>query len=1102
MSPDNELLIEQKIVEFVPEFKKLLLKAAEESKNEAELRIKIQSQIDKFADSLKLTLRHKDEYTLINGRADSVYNRLVIEYEPPNSLKKDNSHRNNQHAINQVKDYMQGLERRERHKIERLAGVVTDGRYFILVTFKEGKWHIEPPLLVDDYSVELFLKLFFSLSKERALIPENLIEDFGENTQVSRAIMPALYKKLNSCPTERTKALFEQWGIQFSEVCDYEKASKLKVDAFARYFGITGTEINPFHFFFCLHTYYASFIKLLAVLIVQYYTMPGKIMNLKQAAKLDQNRMKTFLFDVENGTIFKEYGILNFIEADFFGWYLDSWDEELFKAWQRLISALADYSLLTLDVDPDTTRDLLKNLYERLMPRELRHNLGEYYTPDWLAQYVLDLLENGKYSGNPDKRILDPACGSGTFLVLAIKRMQEYCIKNNISKEKTLYYILNAVVGFDLNPLAVISARTNYLLALKDLLKYRYSEINIPVYLCDSILTPHEGEDLYTKGAIKFNTSVGPFIIPKSLIQANYINQFASFLEDAVRLNLNKEHFIEQLSNAFPFVPGTDDKDIDLVYQLYDKLLSLEKRGVNGIWSRIIKNAFAPLFIGEFDYIAGNPPWINWEHLPENYRRQLAPLWTEKYDLFPHKGFQAILGKSKDDISVLMTYVAIDKYLKPRGKLAFLITQSVLKSSGGGQGFRRFSIGKDGEYIKVLRVEDMVELNPFEGASNRTAIIVLKKGEKTEYFEETDEGSIKYKVPYIYWKKTARGKSISADLTLEEVKQIAEKKEYYAVPVNEKDPTSSWLTGRPEAIKAINKVLGKSDYKAHAGVYTGGANGVYWVEVVEKRADGLVTISNITEGAKKEVEQIQAPIEPDLIYPLLRGKDVKRWSAEPSAHIIITHLPGMRLNAIDEVDMKTKYPKTYLYLKRFEKVLRDRAAFKRYFTRKDKRGKIYETGPFYSMFDVGDYTFSPYKVVWREQASSLTASIVVTEAKKPIVPDHKLMMIDFDDKEEAFYVCAMLNSCVAAFAATSYAIEIQFDPHILDNIFIPGFDPKNKNHIHLVELSRLALKLATHDDHGKLKIIEEEIDELAAKIWGLTKEELREIKLSLEELMA
>jgi hypothetical protein len=148
------------------------------------------------------------------------------------------------------------------------------------------------------------------------------------------------------------------------------------------------------------------------------------------------------------------------------------------------------------------------------------------------------------------------------------------------------------------------------------------------------------------------------------------------------------------------------------------------------------------------------------------------------------------------------------------------------------------------------------------------------------------------------------------------------------------------------------------------GLNTGGANAVYWVDIVYKRPDGLVTVRNITEGAKVKVDEVTETIEPDLLYPLLRGRDVQRWVAEPSAYILVTHLPGMGLNAISEKEMQTQYPRTYGYLKHFEKVLRERAAFKRYFTRKDRYNKVVETGPFYSMFDVGTYTFVPWKVVW------------------------------------------------------------------------------------------------------------------------------------------
>jgi hypothetical protein len=317
-------------------------------------------------------------------------------------------------------------------------------------------------------------------------------------------------------------------------------------------------------------------------------------------------------------------------------------------------------------------------------------------------------------------------------------------------------------------------------------------------------------------------------------------------------------------------------------------MLDLHHSGMNGLWARLLKNNFAPLTVGQFDYIVGNPPWVNWEHLPDGYRRSIAPLWA-RYDLFPHKGFDAILGKSKDDISVLMTYTVMDRLLKENGRLGFIITQSVFKTGGGGQGFRRFQIhprkGK-ATSLRVVHVDDMVSLNPFEGASNRTAVTVLEKGQPT-----------RYPVPYTVWRKMAGATGRSSPRftyasTLDEVQAATQRLHFDAEPVDPQDPTSPWLTARPKALKAIRKVLGKSDYGAHEGVNTGGANAVYWVEKVLERPDGLVVVRNLVEGAKIKVDEVTEPIEPDLLYPLLRGRDVQRWRAEPSALILIAQDAG------------------------------------------------------------------------------------------------------------------------------------------------------------------------------------------------------------------
>jgi hypothetical protein len=1074
--------IEAKIKVRAPELALQIKHAAASSHNEAEFRTKIAQLIDGLTDKLKLPMYLREEYTLLEGRADAVYNRLVLEYKAPGVLRESNSSKSNKDKIEKVKDYIRGLVRRERHKPERLAGVLLDGNYFIFIRTKEGVWHVDSPLKVDDSSTEYFLKLLTSLSKELALIPENLVRDFGENTPVSRRTVSSLYKALTETENPKVKKLFEQWSLQFGEVCDYERASKLKVDSFARRFGIIDKDIKPFHFFFCLHTYYATFIKLLAVQVVHYYAMPKLGTDIRQAATFSSQQLRAYFEKMEEGGIFRELGIANFLEGDFFRWYLDAWDEPIYQSTREIIKALTNYSLVTLDVDPDSTRDLLKKLYQQLMPGELRHNLGEYYTPDWLAERLLNMLEGGEFKGDPNKRLIDPACGSGTFLVIAIKRIREYAVEQMLPESLVLDRILSNVVGFDLNPLAVISARTNYLLALGDLLQHRKGNIDIPVYMCDSIMTPQEGRDLFERGILRFNTAVGPFSLPKSLIETNLIDQLSNLLEESVKLHLNTEQFAQKLCQQLPLVPEQDNRDIEVVTNLYENLLSLEKQGINGVWARIIKNAFAPLYAREFDYVAGNPPWVNWENLPENYRDDTKRLWQE-HGLFPHGGMDTILGKGKKDISMLMSYVAIDKYLKNGGKLGFLITQSVFKTAGAGQGFRRFLLGT-GEYVQVQHVDDMVELQPFEGASNRTSVVVLQKGRQT-----------KYPMPsYLYWKKTVRGKSIAVDSSLDDVLKMTERKQFAAEPVDVKDITSPWLTGKPKAIKAVKKILGQSNYVAHAGCYTGGLNGVYWVDIVDKRPDGLMVVSNITEGAKKKVENIQMAIEPDLLYPLLRGRNVKRWHAEPAAYILMAQDPEKR-QGIDEDEMKKDYPKTYLYLKRFETILRERAAYKRYFDDDD---------PFYSMFDVGTYTLARYKVVWPWISVGVRAAVVSESEGKPVCPEHNTSFLDLLRENEAHFVCALLNSAVGDFSIRTFysggggGIG---SPGVLQSIRIPKFDPKNKVHKELAGLSQNAHYAASiGDEAGLEEIIEPRIDELAAQIWGLSGEELKEIQTSLEEM--
>jgi methylase of polypeptide subunit release factors len=1060
-----------------------LLRIAKRGGTEADFRREAGRVLEDAGARAGLTIVPRDEFSVARGRVDSVYNRLVLEYKRPGVISESRKRRSNQDVIQQVKDYILDVARRERREAQRLAGVATDGFFFIFVRRVGEGWSVDDPAPVNPVSTERFLRLLFSLSAGAALVPENLVDDFGPRTLRAQRAVRALYTALHTSQHPLVSKLFEQWRLFFSQATDYKEwaeriESKEEFRSFVKGMGLDPRYAEAPKVFFALHTYYALLIKLVASLAAARFAGTSAAPLSDLASKQGESLRNAFA-DLERGGLFREYGIRNFLEGDFFGWYLAAWDHDIEDAASKLAQRLAEYDPGTLELAPENARDLLKKLYHYLLPREIRHDLGEYYTPDWLAERLIIQTLGKRDLGNPTKRVLDPACGSGTFLVILIKYIKERMAERKLRPGDVLEAILRNVVGFDLNPLAVIAARTNYLLALGDLLKARKGDIDIPVYQTDSVLTPSRGSDLFTDGVYPLKTSVGEFLVPAIFAEREHMDALANVLDESVESGVSRDAFLHRLRDAAKLPAKEVDEAEEGLVRLFEQLRMLHNQGLNGVWARIIKNAFAPLFIEPCQYIVGNPPWVNWESLPDDYRLRTKPLW-EHYGLFPHGGMDTILGKGKKDISMLMTYVSMDRYLKEGGKLGFVLPQNLFKTTGAGQGFRRFLLPKEKPFGPMV-VEDMVELNPFEGATNRTAVAVFVKGMP-----------VRYPVSYQYWKKrrAGRGSAIGFDTPYEEV--TAERitfRAWHAEPVDKKDATSAWLTARRKSLQALRSVLGRSSYSAHAGSFTGGTNAIYWVEVVGERPGGLSIISNVTEGAKTVVGSTQAAVESELLYPLLRGRDVVRWGATPSIHILMLQDPETRRGiAVDA--MERKFPKAHSYCAKFERFLRGRAAFRRYFRDAD---------PYWSMFNISPFTFAPWKVVWREQASTFTAAVVGPHQRRPVVPDHKLMMVAVDSRAEAHYLCAALNSAPSCLAVAAYAIQIQMDTHILENVCVPEFSSNNKAHSRLAELSEAAHEATANGRSDEVSKIQDEIDRAAARLWGLKDEDLAEIKRSLEE---
>jgi hypothetical protein len=129
-------------------------------------------------------------------------------------------------------------------------------------------------------------------------------------------------------------------------------------------------------------------------------------------------------------------------------------------------------------------------------------------------------------------------------------------------------------------------------------------------------------------------------LVPKEIAQSpKDVAKYADILETCVKNAYAPEEFVSRCRDE-----GLNITAADAHLDLYKELVVLDKANKNGIWARIIKNNFAPLFIGRVDYVAGNPPWVAWNNLPAEYRDESKPIW-KTYGFFTQKGYRALVHR-------------------------------------------------------------------------------------------------------------------------------------------------------------------------------------------------------------------------------------------------------------------------------------------------------------------------------------------------------------------------------------------------------------------------------------------------------------------------
>lgn len=216
---------------------------------------------------------------------------------------------------------------------------------------------------------------------------------------------------------------------------------------------------------FALHTIYG----LLARAFVLQHFFP-------QHKKNSHSNAERIRLLTDSGFYRCEFGMRNFLP--------ELWDDEINAiAAEAAFAKLLEFSREAAGAFATPNwQNILTALYQAVIPGNIRHDLGEFFTPDWLAEKTLALAG---FNGEVDKTVFDPGCGSGSFLLAAAAK--------KIANGASWPALLQSVCGCDLNPLSVLSARLNFLVLLSKHFTLPLPGVELPVWHYDSIFQTPRG---------------------------------------------------------------------------------------------------------------------------------------------------------------------------------------------------------------------------------------------------------------------------------------------------------------------------------------------------------------------------------------------------------------------------------------------------------------------------------------------------------------------------------------------------------------------------------------------------------------------------------
>jgi hypothetical protein len=629
--------------------------------------------------------------------------------------------------------------------------------------------------------------------------------------------------------------------------------------------------------------------------------------------------------------------------------------------------------------------------------------------------------------------VLDPSCGSGTFLFQTLRLKRAALEKQGVPIEDMAERLSQQVFGFDVHPVAVIFARVTYLLGLGPALTRRRAGFVAPVFLGDALqwnvrrdqleqdliveAPPDPSQPLFGPETLRF---------PLSLCERTTdFDRIAELMDDSARAGRKPESFI-----ALAKRQGAREVELGTLEQTYMRFKRLRDEGRDHIWTYVARNLSRPVSVSQgqkMDVIVGNPPWLSYRFMSRGMQKRFRDASKALGVWASGKGETKLVTQM--DLSGLFFATCAELYLRPPngdapgGRIAMVLPLAAM-TRGQFRGFR--SGAWTGATVAFDRawVLDNQDIQPLFRVP--TCVLFAKRSVLPQ--------SVPNKATTFVGRLPAGRKDASE----------AEAARYIQVFASDAPAIVSYEKASPYRDRFSNGATLYPRLLCIVQRVEGGRIGM------NASAPIIRSESRDRKGAWKDVAALEGPVEVNFLRPVLMGESIAPFRVLRASEGVIPMLPhGDMLNA--ETAALGGFPHLARWLEQTERLWRAHGSGRVTFSQ-----QLNHIGKLSAQADP-----TPIRVVF-SKAGTLPAAAIVRN--RSAIIDHKLYWTNIATLDEAGYLLAILNSEAARRRIAHLQSRGEQGARDFDKLFFtlpfPRFEPKNDLHQRLAQASTRAESVA------------------------------------------